>query len=272
MTDAPRISAVVPTLDEVDNLPFLLPTIAWCDEILVIDQGSSDGTRQIAAEHGARVVEVEWQPVFDAYRALGVDQASGEWILQLDADEMVPRPLADRLLELARQEDIDIVAIPRLNYFQGPMPAGGLWPDLQHRFFRRGAVELAPEIHSNYKLRSDRIHRLPSQRELALHHFHYRGASAFLRKLDHYTDLEVSKRSGRSPAMADFVYKPLTVFVSRFLKHGGWRHGWRGLWLAVFWSFYFFVRAVKSWESEHLPAIHREEAVRKREILRQYRQ
>ena len=271
MTASPRVSAVVPTLNEAANLPNLLPTLVWCDEVIVIDQGSTDATREVAAEHGARVLEVEWRPVFDAYRALGAERATGDWILQLDADEMVPLSLADELQRLARRPDVDIVAMPRLNYFQGPLPAGGLWPDLQYRFFRRGAVELAPEIHSNYKLRSDRIHRLPPSPRLALHHFHYPGASRFLSKLDHYTDLELDKDDDAEPGAGAFLWTPLRVFVSRYLKHGALRYGWRGLWLSVFWSFYFFVRAVKRWERRHLPAIHREEEERKRAILEQYR-
>ena len=140
-------------------------------------------------------------------------------------------------------------------------------PDLQHRFFRRDAVELADEIHTNYKLRSERIHRLPAKPELALHHFHYPGASHFLRKLDHYTDLEIRKDELGEPGAGAFLGKPLKVFLSRYLKHGAWRHGWRGLWLAVFWCFYFFVRAVKLWEHRHLPAIHRDEEESRRRIL-----
>lgn len=272
MKPGPKISAVVPTLDEEANLRFLLPTIGWCDEILVVDQGSADGTRDLAREHGARVIEVEWRPDFDACRGLGAERARGDWIFQLDADEMVPPALAERLRDEARRDGVDIVAIPRLNTFQGFLTAGGIWPDYQFRFSRRGSVEFAAEVHNAYKLRSDRVIYLPAREELAIRHFQYRGASGLLQKLDRYTDLELRKEppDGAAPGLRGFVWTPLRVFLSRYLKQGAFRHGWRGLWLAVFWSFYFFVRAVKSWERRHLPGIREDEERQKREILSRY--
>lgn len=269
-----RVSAVVPTLDEERNLPYLLPTVAWCDEIVVVDQGSTDGTRELARAAGARVIEVEWRPHFDACRGLGADATTGDWILQLDADEMLPRALAEELRRLAGRPDVDVVGIARLNYFQGrALPAGGLWPDWQYRFFRRGRVELAAEVHGPYKLRSDRVLHLPARAELALHHFHYRGAAHFVGKLNHYTDLEIDKEevAGAPPGARAFLWIPIKTFLSRYLKHGGWRHGWRGLWLAVFWTFYFFVGAVKRWERRFLPEIQRAEEEQRRQLLAEHR-
>ena len=272
MTTNSTISAVVPTLNEAANLEYLLPTIAWCDEVIVVDQGSIDGTPEVAVAHGAQVLSVEWQPAFDACRKLGSSKASGQWIFQLDADEMVPAALAERLRELAQRTDIDIVAIPRLNYFQGPMPAGGLWPDVQYRFFRRDSVELTAEVHRYLKLRSSRIFHVPPSSQEALHHFHYNSASHFVGKLDRYTDLEIEGEWAAvgQPGARAFLWEPLRVFLSRYVKQSAFRYGWRGLWLSVFWTFYTYVRAVKAWEKHNLPGIKESEKERRNEILNQF--
>ncbi len=249
----PLISAVIPTLNEERNLPFLLGTLGWCHEVVIVDQGSEDRTVEIARESGARIVATEWQPAFDACRAIGIENASGEWILTLDADEMIPRSLAEQLQRWSRDPAVDIVTIPRLNYFMGPYTAGGFWPDPQPRFFRRDSLYIQAEVHSVYRAASDRQVSLPHRKDNAIHHFPYRGAGSLLSKLNTYTDLEVRKAPPDSGLLSQLVGHPAKIFLGRYLKHGAFKQGVRGLWLSLYWSLYAFMTALKRWEAAHLP-------------------
>jgi glycosyltransferase involved in cell wall biosynthesis len=252
--DSPTISALVPTLNESSNLPFLLPTLAWCDEIIVIDQGSTDDTAMIVEKAGAVLLETERRPDFDAIRHQGAEAAYGDWLLAVDADEMIPRPLARRLRDLASSTEIDVVSISRLNYFLGPYRTGGFWPDWQPRFFRRGTVDLAGSIHAPFIPLSERTVQLPAEAELAIHHFPYRGATALLSKLNLYTDLELQKPGPGGGPVRQLVLQPLKIFLSRYFRYGAWRQGARGLWLSSYWAIYLFMTAVKRWERQALPA------------------
>lgn len=267
MRQRPLISALVPTRNEEANLPFLLPTLSWCDEVIIIDQGSGDETRSIAREFGAHILEEEWRPDFDAVRQKGAEVASGDWILAVDADEMIPRTLAHRLRDLAETSDVDIIRVPRLNYFLGPYQAGGFWPDWQFRFFRQGAIDLSGGVHTPFKPASERILQLPADPKLAIHHFGYRGAASLLSKLNRYTDLELEKETATDRRQHQFLRKPIRIFLSRYVRYGGWRHGVRGLWLSVYWALYAFVTSIKRWERDALPASEASERTIRRGIL-----
>ncbi|PYU89881.1 MAG: glycosyltransferase family 2 protein, partial [Acidobacteria bacterium] len=113
----PRISVVVNTLNEEKNLPYALRSVrSWVDEIVVVDMHSQDRTVEIAREYGAKVYSHEPMGFVEPARAFAVAQAGGDWILILDADEVVPLLLSRRLREIARRDEADVVTLPRLNY------------------------------------------------------------------------------------------------------------------------------------------------------------
>src|SRR5450759_1251360 len=92
-----RISAVINTLNEERNLPFALRSVQdWVDEIVVVDMHSEDATRDIAKQYGARVFLHERLGYADPARAFALEQAVGDWILLIDADELIPAPLSER--------------------------------------------------------------------------------------------------------------------------------------------------------------------------------
>jgi len=126
-----KISVVINTLNEERNLPYALRSVhSWADEIIVVDMYSEDCTVEIAKQYGATVYFHERIAAFDGARQFAIEQASNEWILVLDADELVPKPLSRTCLDIVASEQFDVVIIPRLNFLLGaPLMHSGWGPD-----------------------------------------------------------------------------------------------------------------------------------------------
>ncbi len=136
------LSVALITLNEAANLPRALKSIDWAQEIVIVDSGSTDATREIAEAHGARFFVEPWKG-FGRQKNSAIAHATGEWVLSLDADEEVSAALAGEIRELlACNPPFDAYRIPRLNHFLGrALRHGGYWPDPKLRLFRKGAAQ-----------------------------------------------------------------------------------------------------------------------------------
>jgi hypothetical protein len=230
------ITCVIPTKDEAHNLPHVLKTVRWCDEVLVIDMESTDGTPEMARALGATVIAVPNTPYFDSSRERGLIEARNEWVLSLDADEMVPVPLADRLRDIAGRGRYDVTLIPRLNFKFGRQVAAGLWPDYQKRFYKKGAVSFTAGLHDYLKYNTTRVGQIEADERSALHHFNYLSVSQLIEKLNRYTSADARKPAGQP--RGDGRCLPLKRFVSLYVKHRGRSEGIPGLWWSGYMAFY----------------------------------
>src|SRR6266496_1098578 len=134
-----KISATIITFNEEGNIRAACESVAWADEILVVDSQSTDHTREIAERCGARVINREW-PGFAAQKQFASEQALHEWIFSLDADERVSEELQHSLEALRKKQNglADAYLVGRRSYYQGRWIRGGGWyPDRQLRLFRR---------------------------------------------------------------------------------------------------------------------------------------
>lgn len=256
-----RIAGVVNTLDEAHNIRFCLGTLLpWCDDVVVVDQHSRDGTPEIAREMGARVFQHEATGgIAEAARAYAVDQAEGDWILILDADEMIPRALRHWLREqVAQDPEVDVFMLPRANIIFGRfMRHGTNWPSRRARFFRRGAVRISERIHHGLEPGPNaRLRNVPAKPELAIWHFSYRDITTLVQKIDRYTTIEArqaAERGERPPRRARrFLASSARWFWRSYLRDRGYRDGTGGLVLAVSRAYYRFLRAAKAWEEPRL--------------------
>ena len=128
------ISVVIITLNEEANLPYALRSVrAWADEVIVVDMHSDDRTRQIAKEYGARVYLHDRVGYPEPAREFALAKTKGDWILILDADELIPARLARLLQSIAISDKADAVSIPRLNYLLGTPAVGMGWGPKQDR-------------------------------------------------------------------------------------------------------------------------------------------
>jgi glycosyltransferase involved in cell wall biosynthesis len=248
----PRISAVLNTLNEEKRLSFALRSVrSWVDEIIVVDMHSTDATREIAEGFGARVFLHEPLGYADPARMFALEQATGDWIVLLDADEVVPRPLSLRLLEAARQDEADVVLIPWLNYVLGvPLRATGWGPsqDRHERFFRRGSVAAQSTIHAYLQIQPGaRVMTLPYSEGLAVVHFSYLDVRHFVEKLNRYTDIEAERvhADPRAGSVPRACVRASREFVRRYVRHQGYKDGWRGFYLSALMASYRIVVAAK---------------------------
>src|SRR4030095_9103742 len=129
-----KISATIITYNEAANIADACKSLAWADELVVVDSGSSDETRQIAEDCGARVITKDW-PGFAAQKQFAVDQTANDWIFSLDADERVSDELKASITKLREEPEerlADGYRIPRRSFYQGRWIKGGGWyPDWQ---------------------------------------------------------------------------------------------------------------------------------------------
>src|SRR3989442_9210630 len=150
----PRLSVVVVTLNEEERLRACLESAAWADELIVVDALSQDKTAQIAREFTDRVVVRPW-PGFAAQKNFALDQATGDWILSLDADERVTPELRACVEDILRGDGPAAgYSVPRRNIFWGRwVRHGRLYPDRQMRLFRRGRGRFVDvEVHESVRV------------------------------------------------------------------------------------------------------------------------
>lgn len=271
MADRQGISVLVNTLNEEANLPFALRSLRdWVDEIVVVDMHSTDRTVAIAESFGARVFMHERLEFSEPARAFGAAQAGHDWLLILDADELITPALALRLRELVERDEHDMFLIPRLNYlFGAAMRASGWGPHQapQYRLFRRSSVQLTGTIHDYIKLKPGaRVFRLPYEPGICIVHFNYTSVRMFLDKMNRYTSIEADQalERGRRPTLARLVGRPVREFWRLWVRARGWRDGWRGLYLSVLMAVYRFLETAKLRE--------RLEAGTENEIVSRYRE
>ncbi len=248
----PTVSVVINTLNEEHRLPFALRSVKyWVDEMVVVDMHSDDATVRIAREHGARVFMHERLAYADPARAFALAQATGDWIMVLDADELVPYRLSRRLREVAAADEVDVVSIPWRNYLLGaPLDHTGWGPgqDRHRRFFRRGFVSARPDIHDYLHAEPGaRVLDLPVEPGLAVVHFNYRDVTQFVEKLNRYTTIEAAgaSTSGRRGGSGLALLQAAREFARRYVRRAGYRDGWRGFYLSALMAMYRLVVAAK---------------------------
>ena len=250
-----RLTVTVIAWNEEERLRACLESVTWADEIVVVDAESVDKTAQIAREFTDKVSVRVW-PGFAAQKNYALEQATGEWILSLDADERVTLELRERIRAVLKEDGpADGYSIPRRNIFWGEwVRHGGLYPDYQLRLFRRGAGRFAEDaVHESVTV-DGRVDTLAE----ALLHQSYRDLEDFVRRSNRYSTLAARDwvQRGRRVSVPALVMKPLARFFSMYIVKRGFLDGWRGLVLAVLYAEYVFLRMAKAWEARRAPGPH----------------
>lgn len=226
---AQAISAVVHTYNEEHNIQACLKSLAFADEIVVVDNESTDRTAALAKQAGARVCTFPGHHGYpEPARVFGLTQLSGAWVFILDADERATPELGRELRRLAEDpRSADGYWIPIRNFHFGRwLKHGNLYPDLHLRFFRRGKggypeVGLHRGIHVSGT--EDRVRQ-------DILHYSYRNLEHYFEKFDRYTTVEAERivDQGRRPTGYDLVLKPLHRFIKTYVFKGGCLDGLPG--------------------------------------------
>ena len=234
------LSAVIIARDEADRIEDAIRSVAFADEVLVLDSGSVDDTASRAEALGARVIRTDW-PGFVAQKNRGWQEARGEWVLSLDADERVTPELAAAIVAALRAPVADAYRVRRRNEWLGHRLRGGHWyPDARVRLARKSAARWAGVDPHDLLQPEGRV----AQLEGDLLHGPYRNLAEHLRTIDRYTALTAAhlRASGRRATLADLWLRPPWRFFSAFVLAGGWRDGAVGLLLAMLGSAYCLLK------------------------------
>ncbi|MDP7030111.1 MAG: glycosyltransferase family 2 protein [Phycisphaerales bacterium] len=144
---AVRLSIILICKDEASRIRETLEAVRFADEVVVVDSGSTDGTPEIAAAIADRVVVTEDWPGFGPQKNRALDAATGDWVLSIDADELVSQSLRDEILSAIEAGTHDAWRVPRLTTFLGrEIRHSGWWPDYVLRLFRRGAARFSNDL------------------------------------------------------------------------------------------------------------------------------
>ena len=223
-----RISVCMIAQNEAARIARALESVAWADEIVVIDGGSADDTVGIAERLGARVEVHPWPGNFGVQIQRSVDATGGDWVFRLDADEAVTPELAAQLRAAADRPDApDAYRVRRRNYFLGRwVRHGGWWPDPQLRMVRRDRVKVAGA---------------PGHETLAV--------DAGARRVERYSDHLAPDRARRRRITPWRLFAhPAAAFGRKYFVQQGWRDGTHGFLIAAIHAMVKFSVYAKAWE------------------------
>ena len=233
-----KITATIITLNEAKNIREACQSVAWADETLVVDSESTDSTREIAAECGARVIVNPW-PGFSAQKQFAVDKAGHDWIFSLDADERISPELEasiKTLRELDKSRLADGYRIARRAFYMGRWIRGGGWyPDYQLRLFNRNRGNWGERlIHESVTMKpGSRVKTLSGD----LLHYSMRDTTHHRRMIDErYAPLGAQQmfRDGKRTSVLKKALAGPAAFLRSFVLKGGFRDGLAGLTIAKF--------------------------------------
>lgn len=221
------LSVTVITGNEEHNIKECLESVKWADEIIVVDSESNDKTRDIAAEYTDKVFIKPWEG-FAPQKQFALDQATGNWILSIDADERVTEALQQDIETILQTEtDYDGYYIPRKSYLWNYwVRTCGWYPGYQLRLMKNGKVKVAfRKVHEGFIVEGKRGHLKGD-----ILHLTNQTIKETFDKINTYSSLEAEERKDRKKVTPlDIILHPIIAFINYYIGKKGFRDGVYGL-------------------------------------------
>jgi glycosyltransferase involved in cell wall biosynthesis len=247
-----KLSVVVLTHNEEKNIGACLDTVSWADERIVVDDFSDDRTADIVKANGALFVQNRLEGDFSRQRNFGNERATGDWVLQMDADERVTAGLRAKIEEVLNDGgSLDAYCFTRINNFCGKfLQHGG---DISHkplRLFRKGKARFS----------GDRIHEklvvdgAVGELDAVMEHYNFPDVGHYVETQNFYTTIEaneLARTKGKIPERElrhELTWGPVKLFFKIYVKKQGYRDGIHGLVFAVLSAWRRFLIWAKYWE------------------------
>jgi glycosyltransferase involved in cell wall biosynthesis len=251
----PDVSVTIITLNEADHIAAAIDSVAWADEVIVVDSGSTDGTLEIARRTRARVEARPW-PGYVEQKNYAASLARNEWILSLDADERIPLELATEIqLTLERGPAVQAYRIPRVTFHLGRwIRTTDFYPDFQTRLYdRRVARWRGRYVHESVAC-DGAVGRMRHEIE----HYSYRDLADHLDRINHYTTLAARqmRENGRRSSALHLVAHPPAAFLRNYILRRGFLDGTAGLLISLVNSYAVFLKFAKLWELQEVRSLH----------------
>ena len=240
-----KISATIITCNEERRIARSIESLRCCDEIVVVDSGSTDRTVEIARQLGATVIESPW-PGYSKQKNLAAARASNDWILSLDADEALSEALEAEIWQLRKSGPaFDAYTMPRMARYLGRwILHSGWYPDRKVRLYdRQKATWVGDFVHES-------VHVDGSLGHLKSNILHYacESVSEHLRTLDQYTTLAAQEVVAQRQKIAwhHLLLEPAWTFLRTYLFQAGFLDGLEGLMIAYMAATYTFLKYAKA--------------------------
>lgn len=250
-TAKPKLSVVITTWNEAKNLPRSVGSVKnIADEIIVVDTESTDNTVAVAKKLGCKVFSHPNTQIVEPVRNYSIQQASGDWILLLDADEEVSDTLAQEIKQLISENKVDYCRIPRQNIlFNKWIKSSHWWPDYVYRLFRKGCIVWDSKIHSIPQTRGIGFD-FPVSSKTSLIHHNYQSIGQYLFRMDRYTNIQAEELGKRQENFhwTQLISKPVSEFLNQYFAREGYKEGIHGLVLSLLQSYSELVVYLKLWE------------------------
>lgn len=250
------ISIAITTYNESEFIAKCLDSVVkWVDEVVVVDNSSTDNTVEILKKYPqVKILHSINYPMFHLNKQKAIDACQSDWILQLDADEVVTPKLRDEILATISNTEFDGFWIKRQNYFLGRfLKKGGVYPDPTLRLYKRGKGKLpCKDVHEQAVVDGD-VCTLNED----LLHFADPTFSRYLLRNDRYTSLlakelkEEKIKNSFSNFIKYFFLKPIHWFFLAYFRHRGYVDGFPGFVFAWYSSLRFPIAYIKLFELNH---------------------
>jgi len=242
----PRLSAIVIAKNEAANIADCLDSLAFCDEVVVVDGGSGDDTVALAKAKGAQVVSApDWRG-YGPQKNLALSQAHGEWVLSLDADERVTPALAREIQTAISEAKVNGYRIPRLSSFCGrEMRHSGWYPDYVLRLFRRDKARFSDDLVHERVICEEPVGRLIEP----LRHRTITTLEDALSKIDRYSTAgaDMLLASGRRVYFISGIAHGCWTFLRTYFLRAGFLDGPEGFLVARYHAETTYYRYMKAW-------------------------
>lgn len=239
------ISAVIIVKNEAERLPGCLESIKWVDEIIVVDDNSTDGTPEVIARFNAKIFTHKLND-FAESRNFAQMQASSKWILSIDADERITENLKNEILDKVNDPAEEAYSIPRKNIFLGKwLKYGGWYPDAQIRLFKAGKFKWSGATHETVApcLRAAKMKH-------PLLHLTHKNIFEQVKKSNFYSGIEAAHCKGKRYQYWRILLSPGWEFIKRYFLLLGFMDGINGLIINILVSYYIFLSQAKKWEAK----------------------
>ena len=243
-------------MNEEQNIRRCLESIKWCDEIVVVDSGSTDETLSICREYTDRIFERNW-PGFVEQKRFALTQCVHEWVLNVDADEEVSPELRDELIEVLsadmkqQVEQSGYYLLRVVFYLNRWWRKGGWFPEYRLRFFRRKATSWGGEDPHEKALVTGKIAKLNTE----LRHYTYADMSQHARSLNLLSSVAAASMHsrGEDSTLLQMLLNPVYRFIKFYIIKKGFLEGLPGFIVALLEAYYVFLKYAKLWEMERTP-------------------
>lgn len=242
-----KLTALIPTGNEIHNIEEVIASVNFADEILVVDSFSSDGTFEKAKELATKVIRREYQ-YSASQKNWAIPQATHEWILLVDADERVTPKLKEEILKILQNPSKDIVAywIGRNNHFMGEHVKYSGWRnDSVIRLFKRDLCKYEDKhVHAEI-IANGQIGQLKNK----LYHNTYITFDKYIEKMNRYAWWQAKDYDKKTGALTPyhFIVKPFWGFFKHYIIQSGFRDGIVGFTIGYLQAYVVFMRYVKLW-------------------------